>query len=266
MNTLRVHVERIVRPIRASNARKDQWREELLAHLTRLYDEERARTSDDESAALAAIARFGEAAVLRAELQAGVSWLERCAFVRLPYSGPLRRRPRETPRHYVLRATCVGLASATLSMTVVALIIIAFRAPHKTNAAAAGQVALYMFGAAAILFPGTIANALLADEIRRGVERRTAATGAGERRSASRRIASWTALSAAWWGCSAAGMMLLLNSAIASFISTAQFWWITAGAAAAGVPLSLLQARDWLLTNRRFENWDSLEIDEPSAA
>ena len=40
MKALRVQVERVVRPVRASSRRKDRMREELLAHLLRLYDEE----------------------------------------------------------------------------------------------------------------------------------------------------------------------------------------------------------------------------------
>jgi hypothetical protein len=43
MTALREHVERAVRPVRALVRRKDRMREELLAHLASLVDEERAR-------------------------------------------------------------------------------------------------------------------------------------------------------------------------------------------------------------------------------
>ena len=44
MNELMVHVERAVRPVRANPARKFKMRQELLAHLTGIYDEELARS------------------------------------------------------------------------------------------------------------------------------------------------------------------------------------------------------------------------------
>lgn len=268
MNALKVHVERIVRPIRASNRRKDQWREELLAHLMRLYEEAQACGGDDESAATAAIACFGEAPAITAELQAGVSWIERWAFLQFPYASPLRRRLGESPRHYVLRATSVGLVCGTFSMLAVLAILMAARTPSplKTNAAVASEVGLYLLGTAAILFPAVIANGLLCEQIRQGLERRAAARGADERRHVDSRIGGWIVISAASWGVAAAAMMLLLNSALVDFISATQFWCITLGTVVAGAPLTLLQSRDWLLANRRYENWDSLELDCASEA
>ena len=44
---LKIYVERIVRPISANYARKDKMREELLAHLTALYEEEMSGESED---------------------------------------------------------------------------------------------------------------------------------------------------------------------------------------------------------------------------
>jgi hypothetical protein len=243
-------------------------REELLVHLTCLFDEERSRNDDIESAATAAIARFGEATTLTADLQASVPWLERWALARLPYSGPLRRRPAESPGRYVLRSTCVGLACGTISMAIVLLIVVAAQAskPHRMNEPVGSQILLYMLGTAAILYPGTIAIGLLCEQMRQALERLAAARTASERHHANGRIALYTALGSAVWGCSAAGMMLLLNSGIPNFMSNTHILSITLGASAAGIPLTLLQARDWLLTNRRFENWDSLELDEPSVA
>ena len=64
MKALRIHVERVVRPIRASNRRKDRMREELLAHLVGLFDEERReramtrRPRPARSAALATRRRY----------------------------------------------------------------------------------------------------------------------------------------------------------------------------------------------------------------
>jgi hypothetical protein len=77
MRELRVHVERAVRPVRAFECRKLRTREELLAHLTSAYEEERACRSDDREALAEALRRFGEPAELTRELQASVPALER---------------------------------------------------------------------------------------------------------------------------------------------------------------------------------------------
>ncbi len=76
----RIHVERIVRPVRAAERRKDRMREELLAHSTSAYFEERQVHSSDDDAVMAVFDRLGESAELTKELQAGVSWVERVLF------------------------------------------------------------------------------------------------------------------------------------------------------------------------------------------
>jgi hypothetical protein len=74
-----VAVERAVRPVQASGKCKDRMREELLAHLTAIYDEEYARLGDEAAARAEAIRRLGEPAALTAELQASVpvkGWID----------------------------------------------------------------------------------------------------------------------------------------------------------------------------------------------
>ncbi|MBX3411543.1 MAG: hypothetical protein KF708_02405 [Pirellulales bacterium] len=269
MNALKVHVERIVRPVRACHRRKDAWREELLAHLTRIYDEERARTGDAESSAAAAIARFGEAPALTAELQAGVSWIERWSLTPLPTFALFRRRIDESPRHYVVRATTYGLVWGTFCAVAVVAISLAFRSPaahQKSNAAVAGQISLSMFAACAILFSAVMANGLLTDQIRVEFERRSVALDAAERRRANRQVACWVALNSVFWSAAALGFMFLLNSAIPGFVSTARMVAMSAAAGVASAPIILLQTRDWLLANRRFENWESLPLDDSAVA
>lgn len=77
MTELMVLVERAVRPVRANGQRKLRMREELLAHLTGIYDEERGRLGDDALALRRAAERFGDPATLAAELQATVPAVER---------------------------------------------------------------------------------------------------------------------------------------------------------------------------------------------
>ena len=77
---MRIHVERIVRPVRAVERRKDRMREELLAHATAAYLEERQGCSCDNEALAVVFSRLGETAEITRELQSGVTWAERILF------------------------------------------------------------------------------------------------------------------------------------------------------------------------------------------
>lgn len=84
MEQLRVHVERIVRPVRAAVSRKNKMREELLAHL---MEKTRALTDsgmDEAEARTKAVEELGDPAALRADMQATVPAFERVCCVRLP--------------------------------------------------------------------------------------------------------------------------------------------------------------------------------------
>ena len=73
MSDLMLHVERIVRPIRAAARRKLRIRRELLAHLQSAFNEERARGLD-------------EPAALIRKLQSTVPRFERLAVTPFPGS------------------------------------------------------------------------------------------------------------------------------------------------------------------------------------
>jgi ATP-dependent Clp protease ATP-binding subunit ClpC len=69
-------VERAIRPVQANMARKRRMRDEMLAHLSAIFDEELARSGDSAVAVGAAAKRFGDPAELAAELQVTVPRLE----------------------------------------------------------------------------------------------------------------------------------------------------------------------------------------------
>jgi hypothetical protein len=69
LNELKIVVERAVRPVRAYLPRKRQMREELLAHLTAIFEEETKKLGDDRSALDQAKRRFGDPSELTAQLQ-----------------------------------------------------------------------------------------------------------------------------------------------------------------------------------------------------
>lgn len=73
----KVAVERSVRPLTATFARKRMLREELLAHLHNVYCDVLADSSSPEEACQRALARFGNPRGLASELQASVPRLDR---------------------------------------------------------------------------------------------------------------------------------------------------------------------------------------------
>ena len=68
---LKILVERAVRPVRASTSRRRKMREELLAHVVGVFEEE-ARLGDEPAALARTQERFGQATELTGQLQASV--------------------------------------------------------------------------------------------------------------------------------------------------------------------------------------------------
>jgi hypothetical protein len=99
-------VERAVRPVRASTARKRKMREELFMHLTAIYDQELARLRDPNAALAAAARRFGDPLELADELQTSLPYHERIShFVEYRFAW----RAPESVARYALRQAAVTL-------------------------------------------------------------------------------------------------------------------------------------------------------------
>ena len=107
MRELMVHVERAVRAVHASPARKRRMRQELLAHLTGLVEEEKARGGDEQEALARALQRFGDPADLSRDLQASVPRLERWEA---RMANGFLRRPGETGLQHGARLAALGAA------------------------------------------------------------------------------------------------------------------------------------------------------------
>src|SRR5262245_27787122 len=71
LTQMKILVERAVRPLRASAACKRKMREELLAHVVGVFEEE-AKLGDEPAALARTQERFGQAAELTGQLQASV--------------------------------------------------------------------------------------------------------------------------------------------------------------------------------------------------
>src|SRR5262245_25994065 len=109
---LKVIVERAVRPVRASTSRKRKMREELLAHVGGVFEEECARLDDDRAALERTALRFGNPAEVTRQLQESV-----------PASDSISRfwegRPGEATLWILLRLACVASAWALVGVGVV---------------------------------------------------------------------------------------------------------------------------------------------------
>lgn len=109
LDEMRVEVERAVRPVRAGDAQKLRMREDLLDHLTAIYDEELERLGDEAAALARAKERFGDPRELTDELQRSLSWLESMGFAFDQY----RYRPGDSLWWFGLRHLLLALAAMT---------------------------------------------------------------------------------------------------------------------------------------------------------
>jgi hypothetical protein len=116
MKELMVHVERAVRAVHASPARKRRMRQELLAHLTGLVEEEKARGGDERQALARALQRFGDPAGLSRDLQASVPRLERWL------SKLFFRGPGESGLRYGARIAALGAAIMFVGLNLMPLV------------------------------------------------------------------------------------------------------------------------------------------------
>jgi ATP-dependent Clp protease ATP-binding subunit ClpC len=100
---LKIIVERAVRPVRASIARKRKMREELLAHVVGVFEEEAARLGDDRAALERTALRFGDPTEVTSRLQESVPAGDRIARF---FEG----RPGEAALWVPIRVACWAIA------------------------------------------------------------------------------------------------------------------------------------------------------------
>ena len=114
MTGLKIIVERAVRPVRVSNSHRRKFREELLAHVVGVFEEERARLDDDQTALERTALRFGNPAEVTSQLQQTVPAGD--SIVRI-WEG----QPGEATLWVLLRLACVASACAPVAACVVVL-------------------------------------------------------------------------------------------------------------------------------------------------
>ena len=110
---LRIIVERVVRPVRASMSRKLKMREELLAHISAVFEEEAARLDDEQAALERTAQRFGNPAELTGQLQMSVPMSD---FLQRFLEGMALRTDESMLRRAVRFAVFTFLVSAVYSL------------------------------------------------------------------------------------------------------------------------------------------------------
>jgi hypothetical protein len=251
MSNLRKDVERVVRPIRANTWRKNQMREELLAHIEGLLADEKARRGDDVDAVRRARARFGEPGQLTTELQATVPRWERWACVPVPGLERGRRRPGETLGAYQRRWN--------VRMTYLVLVWVGF----AVGCALVGPRRIELTGfflVQVLVCTLLLGLGLLAEAIRRSLMRLESADSAA-RRTAWRAVAFEALAAALLTGSITAGMLLLIDwSAQVPLIPPRILWGVTLVSALVMLPVLAALVRSNIAQVRQFDQWDGLDL------
>ena len=272
---LRRHVERIVRPIRASGWRKNTMREELLGHLTQKVEAAVEGGASVEEAQVAAFEQLGDPDEVRRALQASVPVVQRFMFAPLPGTHVagwwfcvivenrwFDKKEGESAVHYALVRTAFVSALSALALVAPAVLVL----PGERMSIGLGRAALVFLAG---LVAGTVATFLV----------HFLADVAGIRDILSpRRPSSWKRNGAL---CLFIGVHVLLFRALFTPLTTAlrpgmsadRFWdsliedWRAAGGVVSVVlAVIFVTLLITLLTTRRareqYERWGSLEFDD----
>lgn len=116
LTQLKIVVERAVRPVRASTSRKRKMREELLAHVVGVFEEEAARLGDERAALERTELRFGNPALVTSQLQESVPAGDRIGRF---FEG----RPGEAAMWVPLRIACAAYAEELLGFCAVLFLV-----------------------------------------------------------------------------------------------------------------------------------------------
>lgn len=170
---LMIAVERIVRPIRAMESRKDRMREELLGHLQQLVEREGGLDR--------ALQEFGEPDELREQLQATVPAIERVLFTG-PHGNTSKwtlwqRRDQESDARFALRVLGHNCIVISASMVVPLLFWLLFPAARTRSFhpelgltfVLAMSILIQLCSVAQVMIGSPMARALAADEYARVV-------------------------------------------------------------------------------------------------
>jgi len=166
-NQLKVVVERAVRPVRATIARKRRMREELLAHLVSVFEEELQRVGDEGAAFHEAKRRFGNASELSSQLQETVPRTDRLSRF---LDDIWRWQAEESVLRHAVRVALFPFVWFGLILVLVPPVLLVRGRLHEI-----GRMELFMAAAGVVMFGGTFALTLLVHGLRESLFRGTSA-------------------------------------------------------------------------------------------
>ena len=120
LTRLKIIVERAVRPVRASLSRKRKMREELLAHVTSVFEVEVSRIANEQTALERTAQRFGNPAELTGQFQESVPTLDSIER----FADWASFRPGESTLRRAVRYTIIAEVVALLFLFVVWLLLL----------------------------------------------------------------------------------------------------------------------------------------------
>ncbi|MGC1275715.1 MAG: hypothetical protein WBC44_18555 [Planctomycetaceae bacterium] len=120
LTNLKVIVERAVRPVAGTLPRKKRMREELLAHVTEVFEQERERLGDEAAALAVTEQRFGDPGEVASQLESTVPAYDRLLYLAERLT---QERPGEPPRRHAARCALfitiwIAVASAAAMFAV----------------------------------------------------------------------------------------------------------------------------------------------------
>lgn len=163
LKELKIVVEQAVRPVKATTDRKRRMREELLAHLVAIFEEESQRLGNDQAALAEARSRFGDPRELTSQLQETVPfWNRLTRLVEIPGL----RGPYESLAHFAGRVTVSTFLICVVVPLILSPFVYAFGRPGET--ALRGYVLLCVD---LLTIPITVGMVLLAEGMYRALYR-----------------------------------------------------------------------------------------------
>lgn len=258
MKRLRQEVERVVRPIVASEPRKNRMREELLGHLTNLYEQELARSRNEDQATAAALTRFGTRSELTRDLQKSVPPVERVLWTRLPFRDRTKRRPGESIEQHIWRVVrwqIVYMTAFILLLTLLCVSMAWVRKP-RVDEPLVGPLLAFMCSPTVVYAVIVTVFPFACEFLRRQFA--CWQTARGWRRSrVGLTIGATFALLAMVAGGGAGFVFAMLPEHLAISASYPKAFWLTVAVAAIlAVPLTAVQTWQQAQSARQFDAWD----------
>lgn len=261
MKRLRQQVERVVRPVVAAEPRKNRMREELLGHLTNLYEQELQRSNNEDRATAAALSRFGNPAELTRDLQQTVPQVERLLWTRLPFRDWTNRRAGESVEQHLWRVVRWQIVYMTTFILLLSLFCVSLKFVRKprVDEPFVGPLLAFM-GSVIVVYAIVVTVFPFACELLRRQLAGWQATSGRARSVIGLKIGGTFVLLTTVAACGTGFVFSMLPDYLGiSARYPSAFWLTVAMAAIFTIPLTAIQTWQQAQRARQFDDWDGAE-------